>query len=373
MSVAEAVQTTANPQSSGTSGLLLQRKCACGSSRSSLAEMCVDCQSRVMQRKLAIGANDDPLEREADRIAEAVLAAPAAAAIIGAAPRIQRSAGRAGGKTKMAPASVEQVLADSGRPLDPALRQDMEQRFGHDFSRVRVHADARAADSARSVHALAYTAGQDVVFGAGQYAPGSMSGRQLLAHELAHVVQQGEIAPPVAQAGEAKRNAAATPAAAGIGKRPTVRPVIVGCIQRQPESDPPTFPDFPGLIGALEEDVGKNLLDYGHHLYQASLLHPDEPHYLENALTRYALGLNVLKTGFRFGGIDQDAADTLALGTGILFKGLTFVQKGEFVLDYQMDIGKGLKLETNIDLGVNPDDYTDVRKAGVSFSILSHF
>jgi hypothetical protein len=81
----------------------------------------------------------------------------------------------------------------------------------------------------------------------------------------------------------------------------------------------------------------------------------------------------VLKTGYRYGGIGEDAADTLALGTGILFKGLTFVREGEFVLDYQIDIGKGLKLETNIDLGVNPDDYTDVQKAGVNFSILSHF
>ena len=63
-------------------------------------------------------------------------------------------------------------------------------RFGHDFAHVRVHADAGAAESARSVHALAYTVGSDVVFGAGQYAPGTRAGKQLLAHELAHVVQQ---------------------------------------------------------------------------------------------------------------------------------------------------------------------------------------
>jgi hypothetical protein len=253
------------------------------------------------------------------------------------------------------------------------MRAFFEPRLGHDFSQVRVHADARAADSARSIDALAYTAGQDVVFGAGQYAPGSMSGRRLLAHELAHVVQQGQSAPPVAGAVEGKRHAAAPNAAANIGKPAAVRPARVDFIQRQPERDPPTFPDFPGLIDSLEEDVGKNLLDYGHHLYQASLLHPDEPHILEKALTRYALGLNVLKTGYRFGGIDPGAADTLALGTGILFKGLSFVRDGEFVLDYQIDIGKGLKLETNIDLGVNPDDYTDVQKAGVNFSIVRHF
>jgi hypothetical protein len=66
----------------------------------------------------------------------------------------------------------------------------MEPRFGHDFSRVRVHTDSRAVQSARAVNALAYTVGRDVVFGEGQYAPQSNEGRQLLAHELTHVLQQ---------------------------------------------------------------------------------------------------------------------------------------------------------------------------------------
>jgi len=67
----------------------------------------------------------------------------------------------------------------------------MEPRFGHDFSHVRVHADEQAAESARAVNALAYTVGRDIVFGRGRYAPGSTEGRRLLAHEMAHVVQQG--------------------------------------------------------------------------------------------------------------------------------------------------------------------------------------
>jgi hypothetical protein len=66
----------------------------------------------------------------------------------------------------------------------------MEPHFGHDFSHVRVHADAGAAESARSVDALAYTVGRHVVFGERQYSPNSMAGRQLLAHELTHVIQQ---------------------------------------------------------------------------------------------------------------------------------------------------------------------------------------
>jgi hypothetical protein len=66
----------------------------------------------------------------------------------------------------------------------------MESRFGKDFSRVRVHADAQAAKSAQEVNALAYTVGHDIVFGAGRYSPGTSSGQHLLAHELTHVVQQ---------------------------------------------------------------------------------------------------------------------------------------------------------------------------------------
>lgn len=96
-----------------------------------------------------------------------------------------------------APPIVNEVLRSPGRPLDAATRAFMEPRFGHDFSKVRVHTDARAAESARAVSALAYTVGQDVVFEAGQYAPGSEAGGRLLAHELTHVVQQnGTEGPP---------------------------------------------------------------------------------------------------------------------------------------------------------------------------------
>jgi hypothetical protein len=72
----------------------------------------------------------------------------------------------------------------------------MEGRFGHDFSRVRLHVDARAAAAAEAVDSFAYTVGRDIVFGPGQYAPETRAGRRLLAHELAHVVQQGGGAVP---------------------------------------------------------------------------------------------------------------------------------------------------------------------------------
>ena len=82
------------------------------------------------------------------------------------------------------------ALRGGGRPLPDATRAFFEPRFGHDFSRVRVHADARGAEAARAVNARAFTLGRDIAFGPVQYAPTTSAGRRLLAHELTHVVQQ---------------------------------------------------------------------------------------------------------------------------------------------------------------------------------------
>ena len=147
-----------------------------------------------LQRKLTIGASNDPLEQEADRVADQVMAAPAHPAVSGAPPHIQRLTEQTTGQADMAaPASVARVLASSGRPLEPSLQQDMGQRFGHDFSRVRVHTDATAERSVRDVNANAYTVGHDIVFGAGQFTPETNEGRRLIAHELTHVVQQSQM------------------------------------------------------------------------------------------------------------------------------------------------------------------------------------
>jgi len=102
---------------------------------------------------------------------------------------LQRRAGDHAEPTEV-PSIVHEVLRSPGQPLDPATRAFFEPRFGHDFSRVRVHTDARAAESARAVNALAYTVGRKIVFGAGRYMPETSDGRQLLAHEFVHVVQQ---------------------------------------------------------------------------------------------------------------------------------------------------------------------------------------
>ncbi len=88
------------------------------------------------------------------------------------------------------PPIVHEVLSSPGQPLGAGTRAFMEPRFGYDFSHVRVHTDARAAESSRAVNALAYTVGRDVVFSAGQYVPETVEGKRLIAHELTHTVQQ---------------------------------------------------------------------------------------------------------------------------------------------------------------------------------------
>ena len=118
------------------------------------------------------------------------MASPAHTAVSCAPPCIRRFSLQSNEQTDAAPASVDQALAVPGKPLQPELRQDMEQRFGYNFSRVRVHSGAIAEQSARDVSAQAYTVGPDLVFGAGRFAPGTTEGRRLIAHELTHVVQQ---------------------------------------------------------------------------------------------------------------------------------------------------------------------------------------
>ena len=88
------------------------------------------------------------------------------------------------------PPIVHEVLRSPGQPLDLPTRSVMESLFGADFSQVRIHTDTRAAESARALQARAYTLGRDIVFGSGQYQPYTSKGRQLLAHELVHTVQQ---------------------------------------------------------------------------------------------------------------------------------------------------------------------------------------
>ena len=167
---------------------LLMRRCACASDA---AGACGDCTRKRMQRKaLTIGPSQGPLEDEAERAASAVTNGGDVAIDAGRPLHLSRAPDGGAGGTDSAPPAVSDVLRAPGQPLDAATRAFMEPRFGRDFSHVRVHADAAAADSAHAVGALAYTVGADLVLGSGRYQPASAAGRALLAHELAHVVQQ---------------------------------------------------------------------------------------------------------------------------------------------------------------------------------------
>ena len=177
----------------GSMPSVLQRKCACSGS-SSLAGDCAECKRKRLtgsrpQTKLRINEPGDRYEQEADRIADRMMCS----AEDSQTSLISRQTSRAGAGeigSASAPAIVEAALSSSGQPLDPATRAFFEPRFGHDFSRVRVHTDRTSSESARAIDALAYTVAPDIVLGAGQYAPHTTAGRTLLAHELTHVVQQ---------------------------------------------------------------------------------------------------------------------------------------------------------------------------------------
>jgi hypothetical protein len=135
-----------------------------------------------VQPKLAIARAHGAYEHEADAVAAQVMRAPAQhAEPAGAREALVPSA---------APGAAHPFLPAQGQPLDAAARRFMEPRFGHDFSRVRVHTGPAAVASARSMDAQAYTVGSHIAFDAGRYAPANASGRELLAHELTHVVQQ---------------------------------------------------------------------------------------------------------------------------------------------------------------------------------------
>lgn len=156
----------------------------------------------------AVSHPEDALERDADRIANQVLTmgdqGPQSAPVVSkASPDRADSADASRDESGVAPqqdrdyeaatSTVDEVLRTDGKPLNESIRAAMEPRFGHSFSTVRVHTDSRAADSARALDAQAYTVGDDIVFAQDRYAPDTSEGTHLIAHELAHVVQQSAL------------------------------------------------------------------------------------------------------------------------------------------------------------------------------------
>ena len=158
-----------------------------------LGDSAVSSATETMPAKLAINSPGDESDQEAERVSDQVMTTPVHLAGNVTPPSLQRSMGQPAGQTEATPPRVDQALASPGKPLEPALQQEMEQRFGQDFSRVRVHSGSVPEQSAQDVSARAYTVGNDIVFGAGQFAPGTPGGLRLLAHELTHVVQQSKL------------------------------------------------------------------------------------------------------------------------------------------------------------------------------------
>lgn len=154
----------------------------------------------VLQSKLQVNTPGDTYEQEADRVSERVMRMPEPGLQRAGASTGQRSSPAAGlqlhrvqasdAAGTAAPPAVGNALRSSGQPLDPATRAFMEPRFGRDFGDVRIHDGPQADAAAASVQARAFTVGRDLVFAAGEHAPGSQGGKRLLAHELTHVVQQ---------------------------------------------------------------------------------------------------------------------------------------------------------------------------------------
>ena len=237
-------------------GLVLQRKCACGNQ--TMGGECQGCsKGKGLLQRLGDGKPDS------DEV----------------------------------PAIVHDVLRSPGQPLDASSRAFFEPRFGHDFSHVRVHADARAAESARAVNALAYTVGRDVVFAAGAYQPKSEAGSRLMAHELAHTLQQSGVSygrhtplrlSPADGAGEREADRAATevgahrsvigaalseprvqrspqpPAKSAAPPCPTVKPNSTGedfkaaaCARPVPPGTPPGCEFTPDQANALKVAQGQ--------------------------------------------------------------------------------------------------------------------
>ncbi len=185
---------------------------------------------QTIQTKLTVSQPEDKFEREADRVADQVMRMPDPRLLRQTAPEekddveeellqtkplMRQRVGDGLRATSEVPPIVHDVLRSPGRPLDTGTRNFMASRFGHDFSQVRIHTDAQAAETAQAVKAQAFTVGRDIVFGAGQYAPETVGGKRLLAHELVHTVQQGQGDQDV----QVQRACGSTDIAARVGTR----------------------------------------------------------------------------------------------------------------------------------------------------------
>jgi hypothetical protein len=209
---------------------------------------------------LQVGSPADGLEREADRAADAVLRGEVPVLSRGGGATVQRRCSSCEEETTLqrkatsesapraAPPIVASVLRTQGRPLDSGVRSFMERRFATSFGDVRIHDDTNAAASARAVDAKAYTVGSQVVFGTGSYQPATPDGQRLIAHELAHVVQQrGRGSPhgassPATGTLQRQGNDSPSPSAAPAAQPPSTVERALGLLERAGSFHPALAP-----------------------------------------------------------------------------------------------------------------------------------
>ncbi len=236
----------------------------------------------TIQFSLKVNPPNDKYEQEADRVATQVMRMPdtavqrkSCACGKPAGPdgmcadckrkklSVQRLANGDGGNTAVPPI-VNQVIAQRGQPLDTSARNFMESRFKQDFSHVRIHTNAQAHRSTQAVNARAYTVGQNIAFESGQYAPNSSRGRQLLAHELTHVIQQRGVQPPTSahqlnidtphSSAESEAQTIGSGIAAGH-TTPTIKPQATFSEPTLSRADP----DAVSRVGALGRTIGTGI------------------------------------------------------------------------------------------------------------------
>lgn len=202
MSQSRVVQTKPPVQISPSLGSgMLQRKCSCGN-HSPGGRLCTPCrlqkkQGLPSQNSIKLSQENDRSEQEADQMAGKIMKMsdpvnPQQKEKLSKGDEaLQLKALRFPTTQVNTSPAIRETLRRDGHPLEADTRSFMESRFGYDFSHVRVHRDSKAASTAMSLNAKAFTYGRNLVFGERQYQPGSAAGRELIAHELTHVVQQG--------------------------------------------------------------------------------------------------------------------------------------------------------------------------------------
>ena len=317
-----------------------------------------------IQAKLKVGQPDDEYEREADRVAAQVMRSSEG-----------QSSSSAGTKMPAIGAGRNSLQADGGKPLSDSERNFFEPRFGADFSRVRVHEGTAAAAAARSINARAFTLGNHVVLGAGEYSADTSAGKTLMAHELTHVVQQQG----VSEQATIRRQQADVTAVDDISPDPKDEPAATkssdgsGSTRVDRCYQNPLFPDFRCLIYALKLDIDENLRDNAYQFFRTATLFPDDGERMWNTFLRYGLGVNLLQTSFGFLGADETLGTALSYGTGIGLKTYAFLQKGELELDLPIPLGSGVRLDLQLDLNADPEDLTDVKRASAGVGISGHF